>query len=113
MKKSTLAIFALMASASFAFADTSSTTVATSTIPTATSTQITCIQNALEKRENALITGVDVYNTSVKTALTNRLAGLKSAWAMLDKKTRIEKRLSVYKVQKQHVYQFSIHVNLA
>lgn len=73
---------------------------ATSTNPTtasATSTQITCMQNALEKRENALISAHDTYGAAVKTALTNRLTGLKSSWTMSEKKDRITKREATYK----------------
>ncbi len=79
----------------FAQATTTASTTATST--GATSTQILCMQNALDKRENALITGHDTYNTGVKAALTNRLTGLKASWGLADRKLRIEKRLATYK----------------
>ncbi len=84
------AIFAPIAT----FAQETST-IATTT--SATSTQITCMQNSLEKRENALISAHDTYGVAVKTALTNRLAGLKSSWTMIEKKDRVAKREATYK----------------
>jgi hypothetical protein len=41
----------------------------------------TCVNTALDKRENALIAGHDALNVSVKTALQTRLTNLKAAWA--------------------------------
>jgi hypothetical protein len=78
-----------------AFAQTASTTSATTT--TATSTQITCMQNALEKREMSLITTHDVYASSTKAALTNRMYSLKASWGESDRKVRISKREAAYK----------------
>jgi hypothetical protein len=54
------------------------------------------MQNALEKRENALITAHDAFAASVKTAIQNRLTGLKASWE-LDRKARITKREATYK----------------
>jgi hypothetical protein len=42
---------------------------------------ITCVNTALDKREDALIAGHDALNVSVKTALQTRLTNLKAAWA--------------------------------
>lgn len=86
----TTAIFAPLAT----FAQATSTTATTTQ---ATSTQVTCMQTALEKRENALISAHDTYAAAVKTALTNRLAGLKASWANLEKKDRVTKREATYK----------------
>jgi hypothetical protein len=88
-----------------AFAQTSTTTststpVVTGTTTPATTTQVICIQNSLDKRENALIAGHDVFNTAIKTALQKRLSGLKEAYAQTDKKTRQEKRQLVWKTFK-------------
>ncbi len=47
-----------------------------------------CMQAAIDKRETALIAGVDVYSASVKTALTVRKDALKAAWAITDKTAR-------------------------
>lgn len=81
-----------------AFAQTSSSSTA-STTPntTGTTTQSTCMQLALDKRENALISGHDAYNGAVKAAIAKRLTDLKSSWDLSDKKLRIEKRLLTYK----------------
>ncbi len=90
--------FLSVATVSFLFVPAMSFAQATSTsTTTVTNTQITCMQNALEKRENALISAHDTYAAAVKTALTNRLSGLKSSWEMTEKKDRITKRETTYK----------------
>lgn len=103
MKKVLLATLLLAPVMAFAQTGTSTATttpVVTGTTTPATTTQVICIQNALEKRENALITGHDAFNSAVKTALQNRLTGLKAAYAMTDKKARQEKRNSTHKAFK-------------
>lgn len=40
-----------------------------------------CAGAAVEKRENALIAGLDTFNASMKTALTARATSLKDAWS--------------------------------
>lgn len=62
----------------------------------ATAAQALCMQNALDKRETAIIAALDVHNNSSKTAITNRQTGLKAAWNSLDRKTRASKRLTTY-----------------
>lgn len=99
MKKILLATLLLAPISAFAqtsgMATTTTTTVnATST---ATTTQITCINAALEKRENALITGNDAFASSTKAALQNRLTGLKAAWSETNRKTRQDKRNATYR----------------
>lgn len=99
MKKTILAVgvFATLAT-SATFAQTATSTGTGTTTPiVASTTQVTCIQNALDKRENSLITAHDTYNTAVKTAITNRLTSLKSAWAQTDKKAKVERRVAAYK----------------
>lgn len=49
---------------------------------------LTCIQTAVEKRENAIIAAVDAYATKVKTALIARRDTLKAAWNKTDAKER-------------------------
>ena len=49
---------------------------------------LVCMQAAVEKRENALIEVLDVFASSVKSALQSRRDGLKAAWAISDKKDR-------------------------
>lgn len=73
------------------------------TFAQATSTQVTCMQNALEKRENTLISAHDTYSAAVKTALTNRLSGLKASWEISEKKARTEKRETTYKAFKTEI----------
>ena len=41
----------------------------------------TCAAAAVEKRENALIAGLDTFNASMKTALQTRATALKDAWS--------------------------------
>jgi hypothetical protein len=100
MKK--ILIATLLLAPVMSFAQTASTT-ATSTstgvnaTSTATTTQITCVNTALDKRENALIVGHDAFAASIKTALQNRLTGLKAAWAETTKKAKQEKRNVTYK----------------
>ena len=63
-------------------------------------TTLTCVQVALEKRENALINGHDSFNTAIKSALTKRLSGLKDAWSQADRLSRVTKRQAAYKTFK-------------
>lgn len=92
----TIAAMFLVPSTMLAQATSTASTTPVVITPTATSTQVICMQNALEKRENALIASHDTYSTAVKTALQNRLSGLKSSWE-LDRKARIAKREATYK----------------
>jgi len=103
MKKILLATLLLAPIAAFAQTGTSTATttpIVTGTTTPATTTQVTCIQNALEKRENALITGHDAFNTAIKTALQNRLANLKDAWGQTDKKVKQTKKTAAWKTFK-------------
>jgi hypothetical protein len=49
---------------------------------------VACVQAAVEKRENALISAFSAYHTAMGTALSARLAALKSAWAATAVKER-------------------------
>jgi hypothetical protein len=62
-----------------------SSTRATSTPKIVTPATISCVQNAIEKRETTLIAGHNAFNTSVTGALTARKDGLKSAYALADR----------------------------
>jgi hypothetical protein len=56
---------------------------------TSTSTDVgICMQKAVEKRDTAIISAYDTYSAGLKTALTARMADLKSAWGMADKSAR-------------------------
>lgn len=48
----------------------------------------TCMQNAIEARDTAVIAAANTFHTSLTTALTARKDALKSAWAMSDKTAR-------------------------
>lgn len=52
----------------------------------------TCIQNAIEKRDAALIAGWDIFSGAVKTALQTRKDTLKTAWG---KATKAERKAAV------------------
>lgn len=52
---------------------------------------VACIQSALDKRENAIITAHNTYSGSITNALTARKDTLKTAWA---KPTRQERRVA-------------------
>lgn len=49
---------------------------------------LACMQTAVEKRDNAIISALDSYSSSVKTALQTRRDALKAAWGITDKKLR-------------------------
>ena len=46
------------------------------------------MQAAVEKRDTAIIAGVDTYTASVKAALQTRKDAIKAAWALTDKNAR-------------------------
>lgn len=47
-----------------------------------------CMQAAVDKRETAIIAGVDAYSSAVKSALSVRKDALKAAWAITEKAQR-------------------------
>lgn len=49
---------------------------------------LACMQNAVEKRDNAIITAWDNFYNAAKTALQARKDALKTAWANTDRKAR-------------------------
>lgn len=51
-------------------------------------TGLVCVQTALEKRENVIISAFDVFSASSKTALQARRDALKTAWSLTEKKAR-------------------------
>lgn len=51
---------------------------------------VVCIQNAIEKRDNAIFSAIDQYAISWKTALMARKTALKAAMSLTDKKQRHE-----------------------
>jgi len=61
---------------------------ATNTATTTPTFDPVCMQNAIEKRDTALIVGIDAYVAAIKTALTARKDALKAAWLITDKTQR-------------------------
>ena len=64
-----------------------------SAAPVSTATQkptldLTCLQNASERRDNSIIAVFDGYHGTIKTALETRRDGLKTAFGLTDKKER-------------------------
>lgn len=66
-------------------------------------TTLSCVQTAIDSRDNAIIAGLDVYYPTAKTALQTRQAGLKAAWAQTDQKTRKEAVKTVWEMYKDSV----------
>ncbi len=55
-----------------------------------TTVDTTCIKNAIEKRDNAVISALNIFNSSVSLALAARRDALKAAWDLTDKAQRKE-----------------------
>jgi hypothetical protein len=55
------------------------------------------VQNAIEKRDTAVIAAHDAFNTSIKNALTVRKDALKSAWALPTVKERKTAQATAWK----------------
>ena len=51
---------------------------------------LVCMQNAVVKRDNAIIAAADVYVTAFKNSIGVRRDALKIAWTMTNKKARKE-----------------------
>lgn len=52
----------------------------------------TCMQNAVDKRDSAVISAVDKFSSSIKSALSTRKDALKAAWGQ---STKADIRLAV------------------
>lgn len=57
---------------------------------------VVCTDAAIDKRENALISGHDAFNTSIKSALEARKVALKASWAKTDRKMRQDTRQAAW-----------------
>lgn len=68
-------------------ADDTNTNTNTNT-NTSTGINVSCIQTAIDKRDNAIIAAVDKHATTIKDALATRRDALKAAWAITDRKAR-------------------------
>ncbi len=53
-----------------------------------TARDLACMQTAIEKRENAIIAGLENYTLAWKTSLQTRRDELRAAWGMTDKDAR-------------------------
>lgn len=75
----------------------------TSTAPTpppATSTtaiDMSCVKNAIDKRDTAMIAAYDTLWATIKTALQTRRDALKMAWDMTDKSARNKAVADIWK----------------
>ena len=49
---------------------------------------VACVQNAIDKRDTAIIAALDTYHTAIVATLTTRKNALKAAWALTDRKAR-------------------------
>lgn len=62
---------------------------------------VACMQNAVEKRDSAVIAGLDKYVLGLKAELEKRKTALKTAWAITDHKARREALREVWKSFKE------------
>lgn len=92
----------VFAGVSIAFAQEQPATTPTPTTPVITEKKPapqpfdpTCIQNAIEKRDTAIIVAFDKFSAAIKSALGIRKDALKAAWA---KPTAKERRAAVREV---------------
>lgn len=58
--------------------------------PKPTPINTACMQAAVDKRDGAVIAGLDAYYPSVKSALEARRSALKAAWGLSERKARRE-----------------------
>jgi hypothetical protein len=64
------------------------TTTATATPPKGKEVDLTCMKNAVEKRENALKTARETYFNKISQAYDERKTALSNAWAIQNHKER-------------------------
>lgn len=62
---------------------------------------IVCVQNAVEKRENAIIASFDKKSAAIKAALEQREINIKAAWAKENLKERIKARIEAWRIFKK------------
>src|SRR3989344_549768 len=77
-----------LAAAVSAFADNTSPPTTPPTSSERKTVDLACMQTAVDKRDTAIIAGVDAYHTAVKAALEARKTSLKAAWGITDRKER-------------------------
>ena len=91
-----VAAFTLIAATSFSFAETRDIERNINSNTQTTVLNVACIQNAVEKRDSAIIVAHSAFNTSVTNALTVRKDALKLAWAKGTRQERSSGRKAAY-----------------
>lgn len=66
------------------------------TVTTTTSIDLACVRNAVEKRENAVLSANDSLYNSTRAALTKRKGALMTAWNITDGKARRAERKTAW-----------------
>ena len=92
-----LAAAALLGAASFASAHEGHDHAAT----VATTTDMTCMAEAVETREDALIAAWDSFNTATKAALETRKDALEDAWNQDTSKSQKKASIAAWKAWKK------------
>lgn len=96
----TLSVAALIffTATSFALAESGSGQIRSTSTPSApgNTLNVTCIQNAVEKRDSTMITAHSTFNTAIVNALTVRKDALKAAWAKPTRQERTAARKAAY-----------------
>ena len=62
---------------------------------------LSCMQTAVDSRDNAIIAAWDAQYPAIKTALQTRQAALKAAWMQTDQKTRREATRTAWNAYKE------------
>lgn len=87
----TLVVLSFFTAALPVFAQTPSPTPSATPTPSHTpapKVDPACMQTAIGKRDDAIISALDTYYNAAKSALTARKSALQAAWGMTDKKAR-------------------------
>lgn len=64
---------------------------------------LSCVQTAVEKRDNAVISAWEQYTPKVKTALEKRRDALKSAWAIEENAARQQALMDAWQAYRSEV----------
>ncbi len=96
---STLAVFGLALIASPAWAENDSSTNSSSTRRSDSNRiiNVACMQDAVKKRDNAVITATGTYQTNWKTSLEKRRDSVVAAWSISEKRERKAKLNEAWK----------------
>lgn len=87
-----IAALTLFVAAGLAFAETNSN----NSVRPSQTLNVSCIQNAVEKRDSAIITAHSAFSTSITSALTARKDALKLSWAKPTREERSSSRKAAY-----------------